>query len=165
APGRGAAGEAGEAGEGPGWSPLGYRRRATASSHAPGRVALYAVDQSMITWWQPADGDATPWIEIDLGPARFLVHALRLVWKDVGLDYKAGILPGPFRWRLSLRDGPDGAWRCVVVASDNEVDLLIDYRELAEPAPATRVRLEVTGWPAGLRPGLVDFAVFGQALR
>lgn len=148
-----------------GWLPISYRRRALASSAAPGRVPLYAVDQSMLTWWQPEEEDAAPWIEIDLGPARFWVQALRLVWKDVGLDYEAGAVPGPFRWRLRVRDGEVGAeWRTVLDASGNEIDLLIDYRELPAPAAATRVRLEVAGWPRGIRPGLIDFAVFGTAL-
>ncbi len=54
-------------------------------SQAPGRAPLYALDRSMLTWGQPADGDGRPWIRIDL-KGRFEIVALRLVWKEVGLS-------------------------------------------------------------------------------
>ncbi len=147
-----------------GWLPLTYRRRSWSSTEAPGRPPFYALDQSMVTWWEPAPEDRAPWIEVDLGRAPFVLHSIRLVWKDVGLDYDRGRLPGPFAWRLLAKDKTEAAtWQTACDASSNAIDLLVDYRELPAPVRARRVRLEITGWPQGIRPGLVDFAVFGTA--
>ena len=152
-----------ELGNDAGWLPVSYRRGAKASSEASGRPPIYAVDQSMLTWWQPAQDDAAPWIELRLGPAS-RIHALRLVWKDVGLDYDQGVSPGPFRWRLQLLPrGENQEWVTVLDASDNAIDQLIEYREI--PATdAVCARLEIVGWPEGITPGLVDLTLFGVAV-
>lgn len=148
-----------------GWLPLSYRRRTHCSSAAPGRPSFYAVDQSMVTWWQADGDDKAPWIEIDLGPCEYRLHALRLVWKDVGLDYERGVLPGPFRWRLLVKsEDSDKDWRVALDASANAMDILVDYRELPVPIEARRLRLEVPGGTQGITPGLVDFAAFGTAM-
>ncbi len=148
-----------ELGNAAGLLPMNHRRATRLSSHAPGRPGLYAVDNCMHTWWEPAAGDASPTLEQDLGIS-VAISALRLVWRDVGLDYAAGRLPGPFRWRFETM-AEDGTWSTAVDATGNATDLLIDYRTFPERT-ARRVRLTVTGWPAGLVPGLTDVAVFGR---
>jgi len=148
-----------EQGNATGLLPMNHRRFAGVSSNAPGRPGLYAVDNCMHTWWEPAAGDATPTVEQDLG-ITVAISALRLVWRDVGLDYAAGRLPGPFRWRFETM-AADGTWSTAVDATSNPTDLLIDYRTFAERL-VRRVRLTITGWPAGLTPGLTDMAVFGR---
>lgn len=147
-----------ETGNAAGWHCVTASRRCHASSHAPGRNPLYAVDDSMLTWWEPASDDPAPSLEIDVN-GTFQVAALRLVWKDVGLDYDAGALPGPFRYRVLTRLGGD-AWQVAVDAADNATDLLIDYR-VFEPRVASRVRLDILGMPPGIRPGVVSLGVFG----
>ena len=52
-----------EKGNDAGWLPINLTMPARASSVAPGRDALYAVDESMKTWWQPADDDKQPTLE------------------------------------------------------------------------------------------------------
>ncbi len=142
-----------------GLAPMNHRRRAVVSGSAPGRPGCYAVDNCMHTWWEPASGDAKPTLEQDFGNDVAL-SAVRVVWRDVGLDYAAGRVPGPYRWRLETALA-DGAWMTVVDATANATDLLIDYRTFAEQT-ARRIRLTITGWPAGLVPGLTDLAVFGR---
>ena len=71
-------------------------RKCISGSFAPGRNPIYAADDSMLTWWQPDRNDPTPYIEIDFSGS-FDVSAYRIVWKDVGLDYDAGVLPGPIK--------------------------------------------------------------------
>lgn len=141
-----------------GWKPLSARRPHRTSSAAPGRVGLYALDDCMHTWWEPAGDDRTPWLEVDLQNT-FTLRAARLIWKDVGLDARNRVLPGPFRWRLLAER--DGAWTTLADRSASGEDLLIDYREFAAVRCA-RIRLEIAGWPPGIRPGLVQLTVFGE---
>ena len=56
--------------------PVTIRRSPTASSAAPGRDPLYAVDNTLTTWWQAAEDDAAPWHSVDLGSITPL-HRLR----------------------------------------------------------------------------------------
>jgi len=133
--------------------------RSVSASEAPGRTTLYAVDNNIRTWWQPADDDTAPWLEVNL-LSRFTAHACRVLWAEPGLDYDAGAVPGPMRYRVETRANDDAPWEVAVDATANAVDLLIDYRTFA-PRSVSRTRLVLTGWPRGLRPGVVDFQLFG----
>ena len=114
----------------------------------------------MLTWWEPLAGDPAPLLEVDLN-GTFDAAAVRIIWKDVGLDYDGGVRPGPFRYRVSV--SPDGqAWRTVVDASDNSTDWLIDYR-VFDMQRARLARLEILGAPPHIRPGVVDFTLFGMS--
>ena len=149
-----------ENGNDTGLLPVTMNRRCRASSHAPGRTPLYAVDDAMLTWWEPLAGDPAPLLEVDLN-GTFDAAAVRIIWKDVGLDYDGGVRPGPFRYRVSV--SPDGqAWRTVVDASDNSTDWLIDYR-VFDMQRARLARLEILGAPPHIRPGVVDFTLFGMS--
>lgn len=142
-----------------GLSPMNHRRHTQISSSASGRNGLYAVDNCMHTWWEPAAGDSVPTLEQDLGHPVTL-SAVRLVWRDINLDYARDRGPGPFRWKLDTA-GPDGVWTNAIDASGNSKDLLIDYRTFAERL-VQKVRLTITGWPTDLTPGLTDLSVFGR---
>ena len=138
-----------------------------ASSQTEGHEAFYALDDSLITYWLPAADDARPTLEIDLGTA-YRVSASRIVWRDVGLDYAAGVTPGPFRYRIDVAaDSPDdeAGWTTAFDASGNAEDLAVDYRRF--PSVTGRyVRLVVVGWPqcgtGRIRPGVVSFTAFGN---
>jgi hypothetical protein len=146
-----------------GWLPLSTNKPVTASSYAPGRWPGYAVDEVMRTWWEAAPDDAAPWLEVDL-QVDFTVHAVRLLWAEPALDYAAGVLPGPYRYRLEGRPREGGEWTPLLDATANATDQLCDYR--AFPAQtAGRVRLTITGWPVGQRPALLEFTVFGRHPR
>jgi hypothetical protein len=139
--------------------PVSVNKWARASTSAPGRTPDYAIDDSFRTWWQPAPEDAAPWLEIDLRET-FTVSSVRIHWRDAGLDLAAGRLPGPFRYRLLARAAESSPWELVLDRSASTEDLLIDYREFP-PRPAARLRLEITAWPAGLDPALLEFTAFG----
>ena len=158
-----------ERGNGTGWLPLTFMQRPTATSHAPGRDPLYASDDSVLTWWQPADRDPEPAITFPLGQpgraTRFTIRAIRLIWRDVGMETTKGIDPGPFRYVIEWSEDPGlTAWQTLIDASDNTEDLPIDYRE-TEPIKARGVRLRILGSPAGITPGLVSLTAFGNAVR
>ena len=141
--------------------PLTRRKRAAASSSAPGRDPIYATDDSLITWWQPEPSDPEPSLTVRLSHMEnvfFTVAAAQVIWTDVGLDIQNGVLPGPFGYVIEARTR-DG-WIPVLDRSGNRTDLLIDYAAFS-PVLADEVRIRVTKRPAGIEPGLVCFTAFG----
>lgn len=145
----------------PGWLPLNQRIRTVGSSSAPNLPGLYAVDNELRTWWQPAAGDVRPTLTSDLS-APATIHAVRLLWRDVGLNVNKGIKPGPFRYRVEVETSKDN-WVAVVDRSNSATDLLVDYCECA-PTVGAKLRLVITGWPAGITPGVAEFTAFGITL-
>ncbi len=145
---------------GTGWLPLNVGVQTVASSTTPQAPARQTVDEDLRTWWEPAAGDAQPMLTSRLS-TRSTVRAVRLAWRDVGLDTRRGVMPGPFRYRIEGETAP-GTWQVLLDRSVNTTDLLIDYREL--PATSvTRVRVVVIGAPPGITPGIAEFTVFGLA--
>ncbi len=148
--------------------PLTHRQRAMirASTSAPGREPFYAVDSSLLTYWQPEERDPAPSLTIDL-QAPYLTSAVRLVFRDIGLDYDHGGQPGAYRYllegQLSPENGAVGTekWTVLIDARDNTTDRIVDYRTF--PAVSCEVvRLTILGHPEGLKmPGVIDFTVFG----
>ena len=151
-----------ENGNDAGLLPLTFMMRPTVSSCAPGRDGLYAMDDSVLTWWQPAENDPEPTLTVDLGGGVFSVSAMRILWRDIGMDCEAGIDPGPFRYvveYISHRKQED--WQILVDASENTEDLCIDYRQF-EPATVYAIRLRILGAHKGITPGLTSLTVFGR---
>ena len=91
------------------------------------------------------------------------VHAVRIAWRDIGINTRENVNPGPFRYKIELQTGRN-AWTTVIDRSESSEDLLIDYRECA-PTKATAARLVIVGAPAGITPGLAEFTVFGEATK
>ena len=120
------------------------------STTAPNLQARFAVDDDMRTWWQPAQGDTNPVLTSTfMAPAT--VHAVRLIWRDVGLDTGRGVKPGAFRYRVELETAKDH-WTTILDRSQSEDDLLNDYRQ-CPPANGGRARLVILGWPEGPQTG------------
>ena len=129
-----------------------------ASSQEPGREGFLALDDSLMTCWLPREDDARPTLTVNLGAA-YDVAATRVIWREAGLSYDRGALPGPFGYVIEV--SPDGRrWVTALDASGNDVDLSVDYRAF-DPVPGRHVRLTVTKWPRGLRPGVISFTAFG----
>jgi hypothetical protein len=119
------------------------------------------VDDDMRTWWQPADGNTHPVLTSTfMAPAT--VHAVRLIWRDEGLDTERGAKPGAVRYRVELETGKD-QWATILDRSQSEDDFLIDYRQCS-PTTGSRARLVILSWPEGLKPAVAEFTVFGKTL-
>lgn len=155
-----------EKGNDTGWLPLTFMQRPTASSCVCGREPLYASDDSVLTWWQPAADDKEPTITFRLGSAtRYEVNAIRLIWRDIGMETLDGIMPGAFRYVIEYASNKDmKEWETLIDASENTEDLCIDYRE-TKPVQAYGVRLRILGAPKGITPGLVSLTAFGSCIR
>ena len=144
----------GHASETPQWLPCSGKEGPTGWQALPlATSAKGAVDNRLSTWSEV--GRETVF-ELD---GASTLEAARLIWRDLGLDVKRGIRPGPYRYRLDVR--VDGTWRPWIDASANATDLYVDYREGGE-VTANAVRLTVLGAPKGITPALTEFTVFGM---
>lgn len=132
--------------------------RPTASSTASGRDAIYAVDESCLSFWQPADDDKEPVLTCDL-MGSFTVGAVRIFWRDLDLNYEKGVIPGPIRYRVEGR--VKGDWKVLLDRSDSDEEYNVDYRTFDEQI-CTHVRLVILDWPQGIKPAVIDFSVFGN---
>lgn len=143
-----------------GYLPLNGWCRPTASSSAPGRDSLYACDGSALTWWQPEKDDSEPMLLCDLMDP-YLVGAVRIYWRDIGLDYASGVRPGAFRYMIEgcEEDIPEH-WITLCDRTQSENDFNIDYRTFPEIS-CRFIRLRIVGTPPGIVPGVIDFSVFG----
>jgi xylan 1,4-beta-xylosidase len=151
-------------GAGPtGWLPLNAGPRTVGSTDAPNLSGRLAVDDDLRTWWQPATDDKTATLTSNLTTPGAVVRAVRVVWRDVGLDTRKGASAGPFRYRVEVRTAA-GAWATVIDRGRSTDDLLIDYRE-CPATPGTAARLVVVGAPAGITPGVAEFTVFGEVRK
>jgi hypothetical protein len=84
-------------------------------------------------------------------------------FKELGkLRKPDGAFVEPFADPMLFADAAPEPWT-TVFESDPSQDMPIDYRTFATRR-ATRIRLEILGTPPGIRPGLVDFSVFGIGL-
>ncbi|HEY3377241.1 MAG TPA: family 43 glycosylhydrolase, partial [Armatimonadota bacterium] len=139
--------------------PLTVHQPATASSWIEGREPVYAVDNYIRTWWEAAATDADPWLQIDL-EAEFEVSAARTIFADMGLDYSADVMPGPYQYRI---EGSNDAQRWTVLCdqSANTEDRHITYDTWA-PEVVRYVRLTILAIPPGMRPSVWEFTVFGK---
>lgn len=154
-----------ELGNDAGLLPLTFLQRPTASSWIEGREPIYASDDSVLTWWQHAPEDPAPQITFPLGSATcYHVHSLRLIWRDIGMECLDGICPGPIQYVAEYATDPEHTqWQTLVDASNNELDLCIDYRQF-EPVKAYAIRLRILGAPTGITPGLVSLTAFGTCV-
>lgn len=155
-----------ELGNSVGLLPLTFMQRPEASSAAPGRDAIYASDDSVFSWWQPAAEDQAPEITFILGgTTAYRVESLRIIWRDIDMETADGIMPGPFQYVVEYAaDEKANDWRMLVDASENRQDLCIDFRQF-EPVDAYRIRLRILGAPKGITPGLVSLTAFGRTVH
>lgn len=139
--------------------PLTQNARSQESSAVSGRDGIYALDDSMLTWWQPDPNDPNPTLTVDISDAGINISSMRIMWRDVGLDVLKGILPGAFQYKIEALSMED-EWVCVLDQSENKKDMLIDYLAV-KPMRAKKVRLCICGHPENIEPGVINFTVFG----
>ncbi len=145
-----------------GWLPLNAGVLTTGSSTAPNLSGRLAVDDDMRTWWQPAEGDKTP-VLTSTFRAPATIHAVRIIWRDIGLDAARGGKPGPFRYKVEAQTAAR-TWTTLIDRGDSTEDYLIDYRE-CPPTTATAARLVIVASPPGITPGIAEFTLFGEVAQ
>ena len=132
--------------------------RPVPSSISPGREAIYATDQSPLTFWAPDPGDPSPVLTVCFD-ARFAVDSSRLFWAEPGYDPESGITAGAVSYVIEGRDSGD--WFPLLDCSGNREDLNVDFRLFPEKT-CREVRLRILSSPPGIGTGVIDFSVFGR---
>ncbi len=118
------------------WLPLNGELRTIGSSNAPNLEGRFAVDNNLTTWWQPSADDEQPTLTTEfLLPST--IHAVRILWRDIGLNTQQSALPGPICYRIEAETSRD-QWTTLIDRSENSDDLLIDYRECHPQVPSER---------------------------
>ncbi len=130
------------------------------SSNAPNLEGRFAVDNNLQTWWQPAADDKQSNLTT-IFLTESTVNPVRVIWRDVGLDTSRNVTAGPIRYRIDL-EVHEGQWVTIVDASQNQRDLLIDYRQ-CKPTVGKRARLVILESPKGITPAVTEFTLFGNA--
>jgi hypothetical protein len=150
--------------------PLSEDKVYVASSEAPGRNAPYALDNNTRTWWAPAENDANPLLEIDLGAGEqqeYIVDSARVLFTlpdgDVEDEYSPNNHGAPRFRRHKIEVSADGeSFPTVVDKTENESDNAIEFDEIA-PVRCRYVRFMITGWPKDLpRRGALEVTIFGR---
>ena len=147
--------------------PLSEDKSYTVSSEAPGRNAPYAFDGNARTWWAPAEDDAEASLTLDLGwvtdadPLQeFMVDSARILFMLPQGLRRAGEGARTRQYTIAVsRDGKEFA--TVVDHTENAVDNAVTFDEIT-PVRCRYVRLTITGWPAGMERGVIEFTVFGE---
>ncbi len=141
-----------------GWLPMNGDLKTIGSSNSPNLEGRFAVDNNLGTWWQAANDDSSPVLTSEfLLPST--IYAVRVIWRDIGLDAEHNIAPGPIQYRVELETSKD-QWVTIVDRSQSTDDFLIDYRQ-SQPTVGSRARLVILNWPKGLTPAVAEFTLFG----
>lgn len=147
------------AGKDAGFLPLTAEEFPIVSSCLLGSEPIYITDQNPKSWWCPEFTDKNPEVKIILGNV-YEVASARIIWKEVGLDYKKGITPKPVSYTIEGIT-KDGERVMLCDNSANDADMYIDYREL--PKIACKEIILKFKKPEDYTLGITDFTVFGAA--
>jgi xylan 1,4-beta-xylosidase len=153
-----------------------------ASSSLPGRDAMYAFDNNVRTWWQPAADDAQPWLMLDLGcrnptdpNQEFVVDSVRILFDAAPPEHPNLVVDGHKGWYPNAGRGiaPATYPYKVEVSLDNKTFTTVADRtgnvkaqnvEFAEFAPVRcrYIKLTITAPPKAAPMAILDFTVFGK---
>ena len=146
----------GEAGNETGADILTARQGYGVSSYAEGRHPMYAIDESPVTWWQPALTDAQPWYIVSL-KGQYDVAGIRVMLKDVETNrsntyaatdptysYKIEVYNGTENPVLAGTSDKDSNAGWVTVATMKDAGIL-EYIDL-DGIRAQFVRITFTDW-------------------
>ena len=140
---------------------LSERRRPAASSEASGRDALYALTEDLTSFWQPADGDLSPYIDIPLPPHGAKVYSFRIIWAESGLSLKYGRCPAPVAYKVKMKDKITKEYVTAFDSSERNEDFAVDYVAFEEPIDATEARIEFVQRTDGVSVGVRNVSFFG----
>ncbi len=139
--------------------PLTFYSLVSASSQAEGRDAVFAVDDSILSFWQPAAEDENPTLTVSLR-GEYTVGACRIIRRCLNLDFNNQLLPLPLAYKVEVKNLHD-EWVCILDCIVNTNASMIYYDE-TEPVAATEARLVLAPDDATVKNGIVSFTLFGK---
>lgn len=128
-----------------------------ASSYAPGRLPIYAMDHSTQTWWEPADGDANPSYIVGFANV-FYISSAQIQWKELGLTFTKR---NAVRYTLEYKDIESDTWKPLADRSANDVAYTSDY-VVFDRVLTHAVRLKILGTTENVKVGVTAMNVFGE---
>ncbi len=144
-----------------GWMLLNYKKPVQVSSSLPGHPANNCVDESIRTYWSAVSGDASEWIQTDLGSV-CTINAVQINYADQNVDSTfMGKSSGSYHQYKLLYSADGKSWRMLSDKSHNHADVPHDYIELEQPVRARYVKLENIHMPAG-NFALSGLRIFGK---
>ena len=145
---------------GPKWSVISYNKPATASSTLDeNHAAKFAADEEIRTWWSAKTGDATEWLQVDLGAAMD-VCAIQVNLFEQDYQGAERIENDYHRFTVSaLTDGEK--WDQVIDRSKNNVASPHTYVDLEKPVQARYLKLQNVYMPGHGKFAVSDFRAFG----
>lgn len=138
--------------------PLSVCQPVQASSFTYGHEADYGVDNYTRTWWE-GKGDSTEWLKVDLDKI-YSVSELRIIFYE-GRAFPAD---NSADYRYLIEGSQDNAqWNLISDHSKDEFDGHIHFIQLPLPVDSRYIRITILSWPKNIKPGVLDFCVFGSS--
>ena len=127
------------------------------SSYKEGRSPIYAMDDSSLTWWEPAEDDEEPLFHAPLMSIAD-IYAVQLNWMELG-KYST---ENAVQYVLEYFDIFTDEWTVIKDASDNTIPGPVDYITIPDGVRTIALRLRLLGTTEGCRVGVTDFRIFGE---
>ncbi|MBE6405425.1 MAG: hypothetical protein E7040_05330 [Lentisphaerae bacterium] len=143
-----------------GLTPVSVGKAVDFSSCRNDHFASFAVDDCTHTWWDPAEDDPEPFMEVDLREV-FELHSARIIWTDPELDYEAGKFPEPVQFQIHFYDAQHKKLERVIDGTGTTIDQNVEFRIFPELIRAKFVRLVICREKNRYHHGITDFTVFG----
>ena len=129
-----------------------------ASSYAEGRSPFYATDDTVITWWAPAEDDEAPSLAVGLKSV-FDVYAIQTNWKELGTGFTRN---NAVQYTIEYFDLETNSWQLLVDKGGNTVANAIEYDVIDGGVRTIAIRLNILGSTDNARIGVLDLRVFGE---
>ena len=137
--------------------PVSVNKPVTVSSCRGEHWGNFANDDCTHTWFAPEKSDETPFWEVNLRKD-FDITAVRILWCELNLDFRAGIVPEPVQFKIEFFDAEHRPLPGTVDARNNAADRIVDFR-IFQPIRARFARLT---WQRGRKIdiGLTECTIF-----
>ncbi|HLP76826.1 MAG TPA: glycoside hydrolase family 2 TIM barrel-domain containing protein, partial [Candidatus Paceibacterota bacterium] len=131
---------------------LGRENPTRTSSESPGHGGQFANDGNPATYWRANEGDANPWLRVDLE---------RIVSvSKTKLKFPAG---GNWRYKLDISDDGENGWK--LIADETLTASVAEERTNVVSGNSRRgrfIRVSITAAPAGRVPALAELEITGD---
>ncbi len=145
---------------GPKWFVISHGKPVTASSTLDdNHAAKFTDDEDIRTWWSAKTGDASEWLQIDLGkPMDVRAVQVNLFEQDYQVE---GKVENDYH-RFTVSVSTDGEkWEQIIDQSKNDVAAPHTYVELEKPIQARYLKLQNVYTPGHGKFAVSAFRVFG----